>query len=639
MTFLCDFFIALSFAVCNIEITLIRNPVDTMKKHLLVYPLAVFVFSSTLLVLLALYAAKSGLNSLYFVSISALIICMGSILLARIAGRLFVSLRRRQAAEQSLFETLSSLLQIQAGEFASHEEMCEAMRSSVRQHEKNCEELRVIFDSIQEAVISIDRQGMVSSMNMTAEKLIGFKLNELAGKCVDNILKIKDVHTQNAESVPWDEIIAAGMRFEMVSAQMTDRFGNEKYISINAFPVYEPDNSISGAACVIHDVTETYFTSLQLHKREDFIEDVFASVQEGISVLNRELDILFTNNMMKRWYPETLPHEGKKCYLCYHNADVPCRNCPSVRCIKTGRTESSIVPGLPGSMETWFELFSYPVKDRQTGQITGVVEFVRNITDRVKQQHERENMIKMLTIQNEDLENIVYLSHHTIRAPLVTIEGFTRIIRQSLNEICERAEQSGLQDEDKQLSAALNENIPFMLGRINNACLTIGGLLDGIRTLVALRSVALNITPVDMHEVITEIIKDKQELIRQCSAEIEVKALCTCKADKQLAAQALSHIIDNALLFRKCDAKPVITVSCESSDHTAVLCIEDNGIGFDQSYADKVFSVFYKLDQDSPGRGLGLTIAKRIVYLLNGTIRVESKKGTGSRFFISLPMP
>ncbi len=128
----------------------------------------------------------------------------------------------------------------------------------------------------------------------------------------------------------------------------------------------------------------------RLRENQKFLEAVFKSIQDGMSVLSPDLTILGVNGVMKKWYKKNLPLEGKKCYECYHDRTKPCDPCPSLRCMKSGKTEMDVVPGLPGSPVKWIELFSYPVKDPDTGAVTSVVEFVRDITSR----KEAENALK-----------------------------------------------------------------------------------------------------------------------------------------------------------------------------------------------------------------------------------------------------
>lgn len=135
---------------------------------------------------------------------------------------------------------------------------------------------------------------------------------------------------------------------------------------------------------------------------EQLMTDIFESIQDGISVLNPDLSIRHVNGVMKKWYSANLPLEGKKCFQCYQNANKPCNPCPTLRCLQSGKTEMDIVAGLPGSDIEWIQLFSYPIKDRNLDKITGVVEFVRNITERKK----RENALK----ESEKRLNIIYES-------------------------------------------------------------------------------------------------------------------------------------------------------------------------------------------------------------------------------------
>jgi PAS domain S-box-containing protein len=132
------------------------------------------------------------------------------------------------------------------------------------------------------------------------------------------------------------------------------------------------------------DITERKEAEEKVRENERFLESVFESIQDGLSILDTDLNVRQVNKVMKKWYAPNLPLEGKKCYQVYHKRDRACEACPTIKCIKTGKTESAVMPGLPGTDIEWVELFSYPVKDAQTGETTGVVEFVRDVTERVR---------------------------------------------------------------------------------------------------------------------------------------------------------------------------------------------------------------------------------------------------------------
>ena len=154
-------------------------------------------------------------------------------------------------------------------------------------------------------------------------------------------------------------------------------------------------SSVIGIIGDMHRRAET-----ELKESEQLLKDLFDSVQDGISVLDTDLTIRHVNGVIKQWYAETLPLEGRKCYEAYQNADKPCDPCPSLRCIKSGKTELDVVPGPPGSPVEWIELFSYPLKD--SGEVTGVAEFVRDVTAR-KQAEEK---IKHLNLVLSAIRNV-----------------------------------------------------------------------------------------------------------------------------------------------------------------------------------------------------------------------------------------
>jgi PAS domain S-box-containing protein len=125
-----------------------------------------------------------------------------------------------------------------------------------------------------------------------------------------------------------------------------------------------------------------------VRKHEQFLEAVLDSIQDGISVLNRDLEIVLVNDIMCKWYAHMLPLKGKKCYVAYHGRAQPCEVCPTERALRSGKLEVNEVPltqadGVTGTLE----LFAYPMLDN-TGKPVGVVEYVRNITER-KQAEER----------------------------------------------------------------------------------------------------------------------------------------------------------------------------------------------------------------------------------------------------------
>ncbi len=120
----------------------------------------------------------------------------------------------------------------------------------------------------------------------------------------------------------------------------------------------------------------------ELTKRKYFFKDVVDSIQDGISILDNDLNILFINSAMKKWYSHKLPLIGKKCFDAYHGRIKPCEMCPGIRTLKTGKQDFDIVPfTATNGIKGWFELFTFPLQDSKSGQLLGVIEYVRDISE------------------------------------------------------------------------------------------------------------------------------------------------------------------------------------------------------------------------------------------------------------------
>ncbi|MCK5196471.1 MAG: response regulator, partial [Desulfobulbaceae bacterium] len=188
----------------------------------------------------------------------------------------------------------------------------------------------------------------------------------------------------------------------------------------------------------------------RLRESERLLNDVFNSIQDGISVLNTDLTILNVNGVMKKWYAKNLPLEGKKCHSCYHDSDKPCDPCPTIRCIESGKTEWEIIPGLPGSPIERVEVFSYPMKDQRTDEVIGVVEFVRDITERTKILNDLyQERAQQRTILNGIPSNIMFVDEKlTVKWANVTAaksvgKSPNDLIGLKCYEIWERGEDGG----------------------------------------------------------------------------------------------------------------------------------------------------------------------------------------------------
>ncbi len=158
--------------------------------------------------------------------------------------------------------------------------------------------------------------------------------------------------------------------------------GEVKHVYEKCIHQRDADGKVIRSIGIVQDITRQKKIEEELKHKEQFLETVFNSIQDGISVLDKDLNILRTNQVMKNWYAHSLPLEGRKCYEMYHQRSECCEKCPVSRSLKTGNLEMDEIPLIQENKTTGIlELFAFPMLDN-TGAPIGVVEYVRDITQR-----------------------------------------------------------------------------------------------------------------------------------------------------------------------------------------------------------------------------------------------------------------
>jgi PAS domain S-box-containing protein len=124
----------------------------------------------------------------------------------------------------------------------------------------------------------------------------------------------------------------------------------------------------------------------EVQERGRLLASIFESIQDGISILDLDYKIIRVNPAMEKWYAHAMPLIGKKCFEAYHLADRVCAVCPTRQTLETGQAAYEVVPmvGTGGEVTGWLDLYSFPLIDQRTGQMRGVIEYVRDITKRKK---------------------------------------------------------------------------------------------------------------------------------------------------------------------------------------------------------------------------------------------------------------
>ena len=220
---------------------------------------------------------------------------------------------------------------------------------------------------------------------------------------------------------------------------------------------------------------------------------------------------------------------------------------------------------------------------------------------------------------NEELQQFAYVASHDLQEPLRTITSFSQLLE---------AKYKGKLDEDA------DEFIGFIVSSSRRMT----DLINGLLSLIRLRKTGQPVAPVSFEKLLDDAAGSLQAAIRESGAGIEHGPLPSLMVDQVQFVQVFQNLISNAIKYKR-NEPPRIQVQARREGSNWVISVTDNGSGFNQEFAERIFGLFQRLHLGGvEGTGMGLAIARKIVERHGGRIWAESKESVGSTFFFSLPV-
>lgn len=274
-----------------------------------------------------------------------------------------------------------------------------------------------------------------------------------------------------------------------------------------------------------------------------------------------------------------------------------------------------------------FETFVIPLK--QNGDITGVVTMQRDITTIVKLTEQLKFSNDQLQRSNEDLQQFAHVTSHDLKEPVRKIKMYGDIL-------------------NTDFSVHLPVKGKGYLAKIEKAASRISTMIDGVLQYSMIDALDQSLQEIELNVVIENIIEDLEISMNENNAKIHAENLPTIKGYPTLMYQLFYNLINNSLKFRRKDVPPKIILQAaqlttsekkELGDDYFKITLEDNGIGFEQNYSEKIFESFTRLytKDQYEGTGLGLALCKKIVIRHRGVIKACGELNRGATFNIYLP--
>src|SRR6478672_2943635 len=525
-----------------------------------------------------------------------------------------------------------------------------------------------IFESITTAFFALDHQWRFTYLNQQAQPLLKSKREQLLGK------NIWEVYPQSVGSLFYEQYHKAvaeqvSVEFEAFSPLLNS------WLEVHAYP------SQDGLSVYFEDITERkqaqeelerqirrsqLFSEISLKIRQSLqVEEVLqTTVTEVQRILQADRVLIYRiwpdgsgggvaeavlpdwpSLLGKNFPSEVFPEDYQQLYQqgriraiddVEHSGLAPCL----VDFVKQFQIKAKLVVPIILNHRLWGLLIAHQCSHTRHWS-TFEQEILQQLADQISIALTQAQLLEQETRQrqelmrsNEELQQFAYIASHDLQEPLRKIQAFGDRLK-------------------TKYEAVLTEQGRDYLERMQNAANRMQFLINDLLSLSRVSSKTQCIAPINLAQATQEVLSDLEIRVQQTQAKVEVGELPTLNADPIQMRQLLQNLLSNALKFHREHEPPVIKIysrhlSGQEQQRSGIIptteayqiFIEDNGIGFEEKYLDRIFNVFQRLHNRSEyeGTGMGLAICRKIVENHGGSITAKSTLGQGTTFVVTLPI-
>jgi PAS domain S-box-containing protein len=476
----------------------------------------------------------------------------------------------------------------------------------------------ITLRSIADGVIATDPHARVELLNPVAEALTGWSQTEALGKPVTEIFRIAHEETRRPVADPVSRVIREGVSVMMANhTVLIARDGTERAIADSAAPIRNDDGQLVGVVQVFHDQTE----QRAARKAVDHLAAIVEFSDDAIISTTLDGTIVSWNRAGEKIYGYARQDAiGNNFAMLVPEARRPELH-EILETIARGERIEHVdtVCARRDGKSLSVALTVSPMRDA-TGAVNGASVIARDITARKLAEELLHKLNEDLASSNRELEHFAYVASHDLQEPLRMVSSYTQLLAKRY--------------EDK-LDEDAREFIHYAVDGADRMQHLIHDLLSYSRVATH----GDHFAPVDTAAVLGEATANLQMAIQESGAVVTHGPLPVLNGDRSQLMRVFQNLIANAIKFRKGDEPPSVHVSCEPRDGHWCFAVQDNGIGIDRQYFERIFVIFQRLHtrEEYPGTGLGLALCQRIVVRHGGEMWVESEVGQGTTFFFTIP--
>ncbi|MFZ2448116.1 MAG: PAS domain S-box protein [Syntrophobacteraceae bacterium] len=485
---------------------------------------------------------------------------------------------------------------------------------------------RLLTDNVRQFIFTMAPDGNIDYCNRFWTEYTGLPAEAAFG---DRWMRV--VHPDDLR--PAGKIIAryaaSGRPFRFELRLKEGATGGYRWFVVRNIPLGYREGKVSKWLGTAVDIDDRKTLEEALNKRRQEFQALAENAPDIVLRFDRELRLSYANPALWRVLGgQAKPPVGKRAVELGVGDDIARAWEENLeRVFRTGE-ECSFEFELPGKAgRAWFEARLAPELSR-TKAVESVLAICRDVTERILAREKRRLYTARLEQSNRDLEAFAAIASHDLQEPMRKVQAFGDRLEKKYRG---KLDEEGL-DYIRRMQAAS--------GRMQTM---IRSLLNFYRLSTAVRPMA----DIDLRKILKQVVRDLEAVIEQKNARVEIGDLPVIEADPDQMRHLFQNLVGNSLKFSG-DKEPLIRISARETPPPPdkdmgrpwyEIVVEDNGIGIEEEYLERIFGLFERLHGRSAyeGSGMGLAICRKVVERHNGLITARSQPGKGAEFMVSLP--